>query len=364
MRTPFSPWRASAVLLVTTLATTLALPAAHAKLAITEIPGSAGDGPVTIYYRSDAPEAPLVLGGGVLRLSLARDAPTTTANATGNGRLVVISHGSGGGPWVHADLARRLADAGFVVAMPTHRGDNTRDDGEPGPVSWARRPAEVSRAIDAVARDPRFAPALKLDRVGVYGQSAGGHTALSLAGGRWSPARFRDHCRAHIAEDFNACVGLATRLTGGPLDGFKQWLALRILGSRFSDEADQSHHDARIAAVVAGNPAAADFDPASLAAPAVPLGLITTRGDRWLGPRFHGDRILAACRPRCEHLADLASGGHGALLSPLPAGFDGLLGDLLNDPPGFDRAAEVPALEARIVDFMRRHLLGTLGTTP
>jgi predicted dienelactone hydrolase len=105
------------------------------------------------------------------------------APVRGNGRLVVISHGSGGSPWVHADLARSLVEAGFVVAMPQHRGDNYRDDRDPGPDSWTLRPQEVSRAIDAVAQDPRFAPLLKLDKVGMYGMSAGGHTALSMAGG-------------------------------------------------------------------------------------------------------------------------------------------------------------------------------------
>ena len=34
----------------------------------------------------------------------------------GNGRLVDISQGSGDAPWVHADLARRLVQSGFVVA--------------------------------------------------------------------------------------------------------------------------------------------------------------------------------------------------------------------------------------------------------
>ena len=57
-----------------------------------------------------------------------------------------------------------------------------------------RRPHEVSRAIDAVAQDRRFAPLLVLDKVGMYGFSAGGHTALSLADGRWSPALFKQHC--------------------------------------------------------------------------------------------------------------------------------------------------------------------------
>src|SRR5207244_1062238 len=83
--------------------------------------------------------------------------------------------------------------AGFVVAMPAHRGDNTKDSGTPGPESWKRRPAEISHAIDAVAQDARFARLLTLDKVGMYGMSAGGHTALSLAGGRWSPARFTQH---------------------------------------------------------------------------------------------------------------------------------------------------------------------------
>lgn len=75
----------------------------------------------------------------------------------GNGRLVVVSHGSGGAPWVHVDQARSLVAAGFVVAMPEHRADNARDGSDPGPDSWTQRPAEVSRAIDAVGRDPRFA---------------------------------------------------------------------------------------------------------------------------------------------------------------------------------------------------------------
>ena len=44
-------------------------------------------------------------------------------------------------------------EAGFVVAVPLHRGDNFGDMSEIGPPSWRRRPAEVSRAIDALARE-------------------------------------------------------------------------------------------------------------------------------------------------------------------------------------------------------------------
>ncbi len=327
----------------------LATAQAQASVATGELPATALDGPVTLFYPSNASAQPVRRGPFTFTLA-AGGAPVL-----GNRRLVVISHGSGGGPWVHADLASRLVEAGFVVAVPQHRADNTQDDSRPGPDSWALRPAEVSRAIDAVGADARFAPLLALDKVGVYGMSAGGHTALSLAGGRWSPAGFKQHCEAHLDEDFQTCVGLITRLTGGVLDGLKKWLALAVIRWRFDDATPQSHDDARIAAVVAGVPLAADFEMASLASPRVPLGLVTARQDRWLVPRFHSDQVLQACRS-CELLADLPTAGHGALLSPLPPGFTGLLGDLLNDPPGFDRSV-LPAVDLKVAGFFKRHLL-------
>jgi predicted dienelactone hydrolase len=326
----------------------LALPA-HAGTGWRQLPGSGDDGPVTVYYPTAAADQPVRQGWQ--ELPLAPDAPAQA----GNGRLVVISHGSGGAPWVHGDLARALVAAGFVVAFPQHQGDHWRDTRWRGPQSWARRPAEVSRAIDAVARDAGLAPLLKLERVGLYGMSAGGHTALSLAGGRWSPARFAQHCQAHLADDFQTCVGLATSLTGGWADGLKQGVARQVLRWTFRDTQWQTHEEPRIAAVAAAVPLAADFDLASLATPRVPLALLTAGQDRWLVPRFHAQALLQVCRG-CEHLADLPSAGHGAYLSPLPPGLSGLEGEMLNDPPGFDRSA-LPAIDARVVDYFRRHLL-------
>jgi len=323
---------------------------ACASVGLSQIPASGQDGPVTLYYPSAA--APQRLDKG---RDLVLEVAPEGAPVPGNGRLVLISHGSGGSPWVYANLATALVKAGFVVALPEHQADNYKDTSRPGPESWSQRPAEVSRAIDALAADARFAPLLSLDKVGVYGMSAGGHTALSMAGGRWSPAGFKRHCEAHLAEDFQTCVGLMMQLRGNVLDGLKKALALLVIRQRFDDEQPRSHEDKRVAAVVAGVPAAADFDMASLAHPRVPLALITAGQDRWLIPRFHSDRVLAACGS-CERLAELPQAGHGALLSPLPAGLDGLLGELLNDPPGFDRAA-MAAVDRRIADFFVHHLL-------
>ncbi|MDP4076679.1 dienelactone hydrolase [Acidovorax sp. A1169] len=325
---------------------------AQAGVGLHEIPGMEGDGPVTVYYPSSATDQPLQRGPFTLQ------AAWKGAPVAGNGRLVVISHGSGGNPWVHSDLARGLVGAGFVVAMPEHAGDNAKDPSTPGPESWKKRPAEVSRAIDAVARDAALTPLLALDRVGMYGMSAGGHTALSLAGGRWSPALFKQHCEAHIADDFATCVGLFTELKGNFLDGVKKTVALGVIRQRFDDAAWQVHTDPRIAAVVSGVPAAADFDMESLAKPRIPLALITSGKDLWLVPRFHSDRVIQACAERCTVLAALPDAGHGALLSPQPPvdRMSALAARLLGDPPGFDRSL-MGAVDVEIVRYFERHLL-------
>ena len=329
----------------------LAACAASAGTGLTTLPGSQGDGPVTVFYPTAA--ANQAVQRGPFSLQLAPEAPSQR----GNGRLVVFSHGSGGGPWVHTDLASALVAAGFVVAMPEHRGDNYRDTSEPGPESWKRRPAEVSRAIDAVAASPQFAPLLLLDKVGVAGQSAGGHTALSLAGGAWSPARFLAHCEAHLAEDFNACVGSITHLTGGWLDGLKKAVAIGVLRQRFGDAEPVLAQDPRIAVAVAGVPFAADFDLESLRQPRIPLGLVTAGQDVWLTPRWHGEAVAAACTP-CEHIAHQPQAGHNVMLSPAPPLelLDDTRRHLLSDPPGFDRSS-LPALNQGIVAFLQRHLL-------
>jgi predicted dienelactone hydrolase len=323
--------------------------AARAATGLTELPGLQGDGPVTVFYPSSAASQSLKRGPFTMQL-VENGAPVR-----GNGRLVILSHGSGGNPWVHSNLAIALVEAGFVAAMPEHRGDNFKDRGKPGPESWQRRPGEVSRAIDAVVKDARFAPLLSPDQVGVYGMSAGGHTALSFAGGRWSPVTFRQHCERHIDEDFPACAGLATELTGGWWDSFKKRSVLWVLAWRFNDPAWQTHSDPRVKAVVAAVPYAADFEMASFFAPRVPLGIVNAGKDAWLRPRLHAEAVLKACKTSCTLVADLPTAGHGALLSPLPPGLSGTVGALLNDPPGFDRKL-LPEVDRRIAEFFRKHL--------
>ncbi|WP_326544121.1 alpha/beta hydrolase family protein [Pseudorhodoferax sp.] len=349
-------------LLLLALAATMAT-AAKAATGLAVLPAAAGGAPITLLYPTQA--TPSTVQRGPFTLQAAPDA----APAGGNGRLVVVSHGSGGSPWPHFDLGQALVAAGFTVAMPRHAGDNFQDASDAGPVSWTRRPQEVSQAIDAVAAlaapGGRFAPLrLDLQRVGAYGMSAGGITVLTLAGARWSPAEFVRHCEAHIAEDFPACVGLATELTGGALDGARIAMARSVLRTRFGgDTAWRSWDEPRIAAVVASVPVAAPIDMASLARPRVPLALVRAGQDAWLAPRWHSDAVLAACGAHCTLLADLPQAGHGSVLSPMVTDASEREARLIRDPPGFDRGT-LPQVYARIAAFFVKNLGATPIPTP
>jgi predicted dienelactone hydrolase len=328
---------------------TLAAGTAQADVGLIELPARGEDGPVTVFYPTAQPAA--TVQRGPFRLQLAQGA----APVRGNGRLVLLSHGSGGAAWTYADLATQFVNAGFVVAVPLHRGDNYESMRDAGPRSWKRRPLEMSRAIDAVAAEPRLAPLLSLDKVGMFGMSAGGHTALTLAGGRWSPSRMREHCEVHMDDDFSSCVGAYLELKGDAFDGMKKTIARTANRWFLDDKQWYGHTDPRIAAIVAEVPYALDFDPASLAQPRVPLGLVRLGRDVWLPPAYHVDVVLRGCKS-CERVADLPTAGHGSLLSPPPPNLSGTIERLLRDPPGFDRAL-VPQAHARIVAFFQQHLL-------
>jgi predicted dienelactone hydrolase len=329
----------------------LAAGAAQADVGLMELQGRGDDGPVTVFYPTA--QAAKTVVRGPFHLQLAERA----APVPGNGRLMVLSHGSGGNAWTYTDLATQFVNAGFVVAVPLHRGDSAEGMSDMGPKSWKRRPIEISHAIDAVAAEPKLAPLLALDKVGMFGMSAGGHTALTLAGGRWSPSRLREHCETHLDDDFASCVGPVLELRGDVFDGMKKAVVRTANRWLLDDSRWYGYTDPRIAAVVAEVPYALDFDPASLAKPPVPLGLVRAGRDIWLPPAYHVDVVLGACKT-CERVVDLPSAGHGSLLSPPPPAdrLSGTVGRLLRDPPGFDRAL-VPQAHARIVAFFQQHLL-------
>ncbi len=105
--------------------------------------------PLSILYPTEAPEHPQHFGPYTLPL-----APNATPTGT-NLPIVVFSHGNGGTPWAYRDLAKHIARAGYIVALPEHIGnsrtDNTLAD---TPANLANRPRHITLTLDAIYNDP------------------------------------------------------------------------------------------------------------------------------------------------------------------------------------------------------------------
>lgn len=307
--------------------------------------------PITLVYPTAAKESAQAMGPFTLQVA------PNAAPTRGNGRLVVLSHGTGGSALSDHDLARTLANAGFVVAQPEHQGDNWQDQQRSGPESWKLRPGEVSKAIDAVMADPRFAPLLDASKVGVHGMSAGGGTALALAGGQWSVNQMVAHCAAHLVDDAGFCFyGLRTAAE-------RQQRAAEYARAAVTPQppvlfGGAQVRDARIAAAAATVPLGAAFTADSLKGIAIPVAIVEASADQVLLPAFHSGRVLALCS-NCKPLGVLPGAGHLDTLSPWP---DSIAQRLANVPgfarsPNFDHKLLMASYQ-RIAAFFQQTLVG------
>lgn len=321
--------------------------------------------PVTLVYPTETMARTTAVGP--FRLDVAVDAPPTR----GRHRLLVLSHGTAGSPLPDHALAARLARAGFVVAQLLHDGDNHQDQRLAGPESFRLRPVEAVRVIDALAADPAWSTRLNLSRIGVHGMSAGGVTALSLAGAQWRTLNLVRHCLAHPQDDEAFCfqgARTAEKRTErqARYDRARFWPEFVLPaelktwhgGRSPTSDRDDPRPDPRIASVTAAVPVAAIFSAESLRRIRVPVGLVSARMDTVLVPRFHSGHVLAQCKS-CETLVDLPA-GHFDVLWPWPDEVAEAVAAQQwrgGEPtPGFDAALRDQAHE-RIVTFHRRHLL-------
>ena len=321
--------------------------------------------PVTLVYPTEAPGRPTAFGPFTL------DVAVNAAPKPGRHRLVVVSHGTAGSPLPDHALAAQLAQAGFVVAQILHDGDNHLDTRLAGPDSFRLRPAEAVRAMNALAADPSWSERLDLSRVGVHGMSAGGVTALSLAGAQWRTLNLVRHCLAHGEADEAFCFqGARTaeqraerqarfdRARFAPDFVLPAELKAWHGGRGPTQEGEDPRPDPRVASVTAAVPVGVIFSAESLQRIRVPVGLVTARQDGVLVPRFHSGHVLTHCKT-CERLIDLPA-GHFDVLWPWPGQIATAVaaqqwrGGAVT--PGFDPALRSAAHD-RIVGFHRQHLM-------
>lgn len=231
------------------------------------------------------------------------------AKAAGQFPVVIISHGSGGNRLGYLGIAQMLAQAGYIVMMPEHFGNN-RDDNflEDKTRNLELRPRHVSLCIDDIATNELLAGAVLSDQVAVIGHSMGGYTALAVAGGQaWSVAR-------------------------------KQVATLT---------------DTRVRGLVLMAPATGWFTPeGSLANVTVPMLIYQAEHDPFTPPE-HVARVLDQAPDRIKvthHIVENA--GHFSFLSPFPEALVDLDFAPSQDPAGFDRAAFHQRLAGEITTFL------------
>lgn len=221
--------------------------------------------------------------------------------------------------------------------------------------------------IDALTADAKWAPLLRWDKVGVHGMSAGGGTALVMAGARWRILDLARHCADHADEDLGFCFS-------GALDSKAQderratfararrtpvaFLPSTVTALHGGRAGADPRPDVRVAAVSAAVPIGAIFTLESLAAIRIPVAIVSASRDQNLLPAFHSQRVLKACSA-CVLLDELQGAGHFDLLAPWPAEIAQRVGASQTRgghvEPDFDPALRQAAFE-RIASFFDRTL--------
>ncbi|HSC84317.1 MAG TPA: hypothetical protein VLC30_11930 [Pseudomonas sp.] len=283
---------------------------------------------VAFYPASAAPGSTEM---DLYRVDATLDAPV----ATGRFPLIVLSHGNSGSPLAHHDLATALARHGFVVLAVVHPGDNYQDQSRLGALSnLYGRPLQLSAAIDAALADTLLGHSLESTRVGVIGYSAGGESALILAGAQPQPEHLREYCQ-QVPDDADACA------RQGELRADREDLEARA--------------DSRVAALLLLAPLGLMFDRAELEQVQVPVLLYSGDDDQVLALE-HNAGALNRSLPQSPDYRVLPGAGHFVFMAPCSAQMNSLLPYLCEDAEGVDRVAIHHDLSVEAVRFFRQTL--------
>ncbi|MBS0528266.1 MAG: prolyl oligopeptidase family serine peptidase [Proteobacteria bacterium] len=247
------------------------------------------------------------LGVGVdFGLSGVKDCPDTGAKLP----LVIISHGYVGWFGGHHDTAAALADAGFVVAAINHPGDNAKDSSKKDDLSsYLERPADMVRLLDFVLHDWKDGAVVDPGKIGLFGFSKGGYTALALIGAAPDFGRYASGCPDGVK--------ICDQIRGGDIPALAQ--------------------DARIRAAVIADPIPAFFTQSNLAAIKIPVQFWRAEvGIGIIDPE--GTARVARALPGKPEIHNVPA-SHFAFLAPCSPQLRAALPRICTDKPAeFDRS--------------------------
>ncbi len=258
--------------------------------------------------------------------------------AMGHYPLLMLSHGNTGTPLALHDLATSLARKGFVVVAVLHPGDNYKDHSRLGTLSnLYGRPIQISEAITATLADPMLSPFVNINQVGVIGYSAGGETALILAGAKPDFDRLRRYCQER-PEDRDACT---------------------TKGELVVDRDDlQPQSDPRIHALMLMAPLSLMFGRHTLADVHVPVLLYSGDGDKLVAVDKNA-AALARKLPEPPNFKLLAGAGHFVFMAPCDSDQLAAMPAICTDADGVDREG----IHRDLISEAGRFFTRTLGTS-
>jgi predicted dienelactone hydrolase len=244
--------------------------------------------------------------------------------------LIVMSHGRTGTFAGHYDIAEVLADAGFIVAAINHAGDTSSDLSRTDDLSiYVQRPNDIKRLIDFMLAAPAFAASIDRERIGLYGFSRGGYTALAVIGANPDWANVTELCKE-----------------------IKNHVCDQIRAREFPGSVT---HDKRIKAAVIADPLSVFFTADSFGDVKIPVQL-------WAS-EFGGDGVL----PHSVDIVDknlstkheyhvVANSGHFSFIAPCSPALVAELPRICADAAGFDRTAFHKKFNADALAFFQAQL--------
>ena len=278
------------------------------------------------FYPSDTETKPTAVGPYVV------DATKGAPYLAGRFPLVVFSHGSGGSRWDVHDFETYLARHGFVAASVDHPGDDFQDHSGLGTDKvLIGRPLQMSALITRELSDPATAEHIDPSKAGAAGFSAGGYTALVLAGARPDFGLLKQYCRDY-PKDSEFCSGWSVQITRPDLS---------------------ARRDPRVKAVFVMAPVGIYFDRAALDPVRIPVRIFAAGADHVLPLPANAERIKSEL-PNTPEYTVIPKADHFVFLSPCSPEMKARRTEICADPPGVDRAAIHAQIDSGAVRFFSR----------
>lgn len=285
--------------------------------------------PMAVVYPTHTPAKEVSFGSFDMSLSIGAKI------AEGTFALVIISHGSGGTNLGYRSIAFELVKRGFVVGIPLHPKNNYQNNEAQGTTAnWVNRPLHIRASMDALLSNTEFSKSIDAHKVAVIGHSAGGYTALAVAGGVADTKHIIEFCENNPKSNEPFCG--------------------QVKENKIEPKEIKNIADKRIKALVLMAPVGILFkSEQALSAVNIPAFILPAQKDSELTEPYHSKLISKNYKDKkLVTYCTVKNAGHYSFITPFPKVMKKELGLVAQDPQGFDRQSFHQSLSAEIYRYL------------